>query len=400
MNGYVEALEIEHSRVQRQAKSRSSATRVLAFMEATSLTGPAKNLIEFARRANRDPSGKTTIEIATFRRGSSTVSNGFVSACHEAGVEVHIISERFAFDLAVVPSMRRLINRCDPDIVQTHSVKSHFLMRLSQTHGQRYWIAFHHGYTRTNAKMQVYNHFDRWSLPAAHHVVTVCHSFASELEGVGVSRRQITVQHNSVIPWLPVTREESNRLRASLGIPSNAMVLLAVGRLSREKGHIDLIAAMYRLRAQNAERDVRLVIVGDGPERTRIQKAAEQSMPLGCVILAGHQPELSGYYTIADVMVLPSHTEGSPNALLEAMAAGIPVVATAVGGIPEIASNEHSALLVEKENTAALACAIERLLEDKGLRERIGNAARIAVSAYGPEAYCNSMLSLYDRLIR
>ena len=145
---------------------------------------------------------------------------------------------------------------------------------------------------------------------------------------------------------------------------------------------------------------MRLVIVGDGPERTRIQNAARKSMPPGCVVFAGHQSELSGYYTIADLMVLASHTEGSPNVLLEAMAAGLPIVATNVGGTPEIVSSEHSALLVEKQNPFALAVAIERLLEDEGLRERVGSAARAASSAYWPEVYCDSMLSLYDRLIR
>ena len=311
-----------------------------------------------------------------------------------------MVRERFAFDPTVVHSMRWLVSRFDPDIVQTHSVKSHFLMRLSQAHRQRYWIAFHHGYTRTDIKMRVYNYFDRFSLPAAHHVVTVCHCFASELESIGVSKRQITVQHNSVKPFIPVSRNQSNQLRTSLGIPPNSILLLAVGRLSREKGHADLIAALRQLRARHAHRDVRLVIVGDGPERTRIQNAARKSMPPGCVVFAGHQSELSGYYTIADLMVLPSHTEGSPNVLLEAMAAGLPIVATNVGGTPEIVSSEHSALLVEKQNPFALAVAIERLLEDEGLRERVGSAARAASSAYWPEVYCDSMLSLYDRLIR
>ena len=143
---------------------------------------------------------------------------------------------------------------------------------------------------------------------------------------------------------------------------------------------------------------MRLIIVGAGPELKRIREVASKHEVADCVIFAGQQSDLAPFYSIADIMVLPSHTEGSPNSLLEAMAAGLATVATAVGGVPEIVTTETTALLVEKQTPAALARAIARLLEDGDLRMKIGCAARAASSAYAPEAYCRSMLSMYQRV--
>lgn len=377
----------------------ASAIRALAFIEASRLTGPAKNLIEFARRAARpQQSGlRVNLAIATFHRGNSLGSNEFILACQQAGVEVHVIRERFTFDFSVIPAMRRLIAAYDPQIVQTHNVKSHFLMRLIAAHRGRRWIAFHHGYTWTDLKVRIYNQLDRWSLPLASRVVTVCHSFATDLEAIGVRAERITIQHNSIDAFLPAANDRVLELRRSLRIPDRTRVLLTVGRLSREKGQADLIEAVSLLRREDSQRQFRLVIVGDGPDSSRLKEAARTSAVADWILFAGHQADVTPYYTMADLMVLPSHTEGSPNCLLEAMAAGLPIVATAVGGVPEIVSANKEALLVERNNPVALACAIARVLGDKNLQLQISAAARHTASAYSPAAYCNSMLSLYTR---
>jgi glycosyltransferase involved in cell wall biosynthesis len=99
------------------------------------------------------------------------------------------------------------------------------------------------------------------------------------------------------------------------------------------------------------------------------------------------------------MMVLPSWSEGSPNVLLEAMAAGLPIVATAVGGVPEIAAGSNSALLVQKQDPAGLAQAIARVLDDEALRKRLSAAARATAAGYSPQTYLNSMVSLYHECI-
>jgi glycosyltransferase involved in cell wall biosynthesis len=373
--------------------------RVLAFMEALwPTTGPAKNLLEFAGRAAVAPGPlpRATIAVATYHRGNEPVDNDFVVACKKAALDIHIVHERFLFDFAIVPAIRKLADTLQPDIIQTHAVKSHFLVRLAGLHQNRPWIAFHHGYTWTSLRTRVYNELDRWSLQAADKVVTVCRPFASTLEGIGVRPDRIIIRHNAVKTFSPASAETTAQLRQKLGIQEGIRVLLCVGRLSREKAQSDFIEAAALLCKGKARSNICFVIAGDGPDRFKLIDLAKRLSLSDQTIFAGQIADLAPYYTIADLAVLPSHTEGSPNVLLEAMAAGLPIVATAVGGVPEIVEHEKQALLVEKQNPAALARSIERLLVDQELCARLAAAARQTVANYTPEAYRDSILSLYQ----
>lgn len=376
--------------------------QVLAFMEASWVSGPAKNIISFATRSleHRDSSLRPVeVTIATFERGRPSTPNAFIAGCRQKGLRVHPIPERFAFDPAILLAIPRLIAALNPDIVQTHNVKSHFLMYLTAARRTCPWIAFHHGYTRTKLRMRLYNQLNRLSLPAADHVVTVCQPFAASIKKLGVPAERITIQHNSVAGFCPAPDHHVSQLRKALEIPSCTTVLLTVGRLSREKGHCDLIEAVARVHRTHPSCPFRLVVVGDGPELSTLKQLAVTLGVSNYVIFAGHQSNVNAYYTIADIAVLPSHSEGSPNALLEAMAAGLPIIATAVGGIPEIATPGKSALLVRSKDPGGLAAAICSLLNDGVLRRRLGESARARAMDFATIAYCDSMLSFYGRVL-
>lgn len=361
-------------------------------------TGPAKNLLEFAARASNAPGPlpRANITVATYHRGDGAADNDFVVACQRSGLEIHIIRERFLFDFAVIPAIRTLVERLRPDIIQTHAVKSHFLVRLAGLHQGRPWIAFHHGYTWTSVRTRAYNELDRWSLRAPNKVVTVCRPFALTLERIGVQPDRIVVRHNAVKPFSPAAPEATAQLRQTLRIPPDAKVILCAGRLSREKAQGDFIQAAACIRIANPHRNIRFVIAGEGPDRYMLRRLAKTCRIEDWVIFAGQIADLSPYYTLADIAVLPSHSEGSPNVLLEAMASGLPIVATAVGGVPEIVQHEKEALLVQKKNPSALACAIERLLDDPVLCARLSEAARESILGYTPESYRDSILALYQ----
>ena len=108
----------------------------------------------------------------------------------------------------------------------------------------------------------------------------------------------------------------------------------------------------------------------------------------------------SFFYAAADVFALPSHSEGSPNVLLEAMAANLPIVATTVGGVPEIVENNESALLVPANDPSALASAIVSLLADKNLAERLTrNSAALIANRFAPENYVRALVEIYRDVI-
>jgi glycosyltransferase involved in cell wall biosynthesis len=367
--------------------------RLLAIIEAYSITGPAKNLIEFAGEA-RTEGVETTI--GTFVREQRT--NLFIETARAAGIRVEIVEEGGPGDLRVTEKLRELVARVKPDVLQTHAVKSHFLARSAGLHRRTPWVAFHHGYTWPALRARLYNQLDRWSLRAARKVLTVSAKFRDELIVKGVHPDRIEIVQNSIRPEWGEGQGEERRgeLRRELGIGADERVILAVGRLSREKDHLTLLAALAGLEKRLA---CHLLIVGDGPERGRIEQEVSRLGLSASVTLTGQQDSAARYYAIADIAVLPSVTEGSSNALLEAMATGVPVVATAVGGTPEIVTHEESALLVSPGNAAEMGAAISRLAADAELGRRLAERSRQSIrERHAPDARARRLCAIYKEL--
>ena len=378
--------------------------RVVAIVEAHTVTGPAKNVIQFSRGAGAVEEGLPTAEvsIATFFRtgagpGPAAPSNQFIEAVRAAAVDLDVIRERFRFDPRIITQLEEVLRRRSPNVVQTHGVKSHFLMRFSGLRRCYPWIAFHHGYTDEDLKMRLYDSLNRWSLPAADRVVTVCRPFAATLVRTGVARERIRVLPNSIAGLPRASDEEIRALRQKLGIGQGERVILSIGRLSREKAQVDLIVAAGHLTRLYPDLAFRLVLVGDGPERQTVARAAAGLG--GRVLCVGHQANVRPYYSVADIFVLPSHSEGSPNVILEAMAEAVPIAATAVGGVPETLENEESALLVPAAAPEALAQAMARLLTDDELASRlVRNASATVAARFSPDAYRRSLMAVYAEL--
>ena len=373
-----------------------SRLRLLAIIEAHSITGPAKNLLEFAKLA-REAGVETTI--ATFTRGAPT--NLFIGTAREGAIPVEVIHESGLYDRSVIRKLSELVTRLQPDIIQTHAVKSHFLARCASLPNHAPWVAFHHGYTWPTVRARLYNQLDRWSLRTARKVLTVSVPFREELIARGVNPERIEIIHNAIPPDWGRRFHEQDRaqaLRATLRISADRNVILIVGRLSREKDHLTLLEAVAHL---PNELRPHLVIVGEGPERPRIEERVRSLNLMRSVTLTGQQESAEPYYGIAQIAVLSSLSEGSPNALLEAMAAGVPVVATRVGGIPEIVSHGESALLVEPGDIAAMKASFATVLQDSVLARNLAERARQRILKYhSPEARVAKLVDIYTGLRR
>jgi len=378
--------------------------KLLTIVEATTINAVAKTVLEFyrsARELSQSASDFPVIEgcVVTFdrRRDVDAPPNEFVAAAREQGLEVEIIPERRRFDMSVISALRRVVESRGSNLILTNSVKSHFLVWRSGLWPKLPWVAFHHGYTDTDRKMRLYNRLDRWSLPHADRLVTVCQTFAQKLSAsTGISIDRISVQHNSIRRQPQVNTADAAALRTRLGIDERERVVLSVGRLSREKAQLDLIEGFKRLRENN----LRLIIVGDGPERSKLEAAAESFGIRELVTFTGQVGDVHPFYAMADVFALPSHSEGSPNVLLEAMAASVPVVATAVGGVPEMVVDSESALLVPSNDPPALAAAIARILNERDLAQRLTrNAATLVDTRFDPNNYTRSLVEIYREVI-
>lgn len=185
-------------------------------------------------------------------------------------------------------------------------------------------------------------------------------------------------------------------LRAALGISPEAPVVGFVGRLAEQKGVAYLVDAVAELAKRFPE--LRVVVVGEGELREELQARARQ---LPQMIFAGFQREIPRYLSMFDIFVLPSLWEGLPMSILEAMAAGKPVVATGVSGTPEVVVDGETGYIVEPKNVGQLAEKLSLLIADGELRRRMGAAGRDRVIAhFSAEGMVRTSEALYEALLR
>lgn len=179
--------------------------------------------------------------------------------------------------------------------------------------------------------------------------------------------------------FCPVTPELRQLRRRALGLPEDLPIVGIVATLRSWKGHRYLVEAF----AQGLVGRARLVIVGDGPQQAALKAQIHDLNLERSVMLVGGQNDVVPWLQSFDIFVLPSYAnEGVPQALMQAMACGLPAVTTAVGAIPELARNGETAWVVPHENVQALAAGLNRLLEDEPLRLVLGQAARNLVTEH------------------
>jgi glycosyltransferase involved in cell wall biosynthesis len=185
--------------------------------------------------------------------------------------------------------------------------------------------------------------------------------------------------------------------RDALGVPRDAFLLICVAKLYEQKGHAVLLDAFERLQAAE---DVHLALVGDGPLRAELAERIRGSGQGARVHLAGIRDDIPSLLAASDAFVLPSLWEGLPMALLEAMASGLPVVASRVAGTEEVLAGTDAGLLVEPGDADALGAALDRMIGDAELRRRLGSSARERVAErYSVAAQAAAHAELYREVL-
>jgi glycosyltransferase involved in cell wall biosynthesis len=186
----------------------------------------------------------------------------------------------------------------------------------------------------------------------------------------------LTIRNGVDLAGWPASKIDRQKKRLELRLGAADVLVGAIGRLDRQKGFATLIEAMARLK----ETPLRCVILGDGPERGRLEALIRRHHLERSVWLLGEKTDIPSWLSAFDAYCLPSLWEGLPNALLEAMALGLPVIASRVDGVPEAVTSGKDGLLVPPAKPAALAAALKTLAADPALRASLGAAAKAAVS--------------------
>jgi glycosyltransferase involved in cell wall biosynthesis len=233
----------------------------------------------------------------------------------------------------------------------------------------------------------------------AHGVLVNATAVRDRLTAGGHSRRGISVIRNGVDIDRFAPRPPDVALRASLGLASKTPLVALVSRLNPMKGIDDFVQAMALLTGRYPE--ARFVIVGDGASRRELEEQARRLGLAERVVFTGTQLNVAAILSQATISVVPSLSEGLSNVVLESMATGIPVVATRVGGTPEILEDGVTGLLVPPCDAPELAAAVGRLLGDPAMARRMGDAGRArAVARFSMPTMVSQTETLYRAFLR
>jgi glycosyltransferase involved in cell wall biosynthesis len=381
--------------------------RVARVIARLNIGGPAQHVILLSAGLDRARFATTLI---TGMVGEH--EGDFAEAARARGLTPVVIPElgraiRPAQDFASLCKLVRLFRRLTPDIVHTHTAKAGALGRLAaRVAGVPLTVHTFHGHVLDGyfspPVTRAFLAIERWLARGTDRLVTVSPRLRAQLLAMGIGRPDQV----EVIPLgLDLGRFRSARsasapaLRAGLGLASGTPLLGSVGRLVPIKDHPTLFRALARLKGDGEA--AHLVVVGDGEERAALARLAEALGLSARVHFLGWRADLETILSELDVVICSSRNEGTPVALIEAMAAGVPVLSTEVGGVADLVTHGVTGWLVPAGDPAAMAEAIQHLLAVPELRVRLATAGRpVALDRYDVTRLIARVEKLYAGMIQ
>lgn len=366
----------------------------MVVLSARSLTGPAKGVFQLIRFGT--PLG------ARFWLHNFAIDDGsrpdFDGETEGFGVPVSYFLQRRRLDWRIGGEARTLARENGVNIVQTHGYKPSLLGLYLKLRLGLKWICFMHGVTFETLRLRGYYLLDNLLQRFADRVVLVSEAQRCRVPW-GRNPHRVRVIHNAVDGDAPVRgSDQPSPTWREIGLEGKDRLVTYVGRLSYEKGVDVLLEAFAGVVGKLP--GAALLIVGDGRERARLERQARSLGIEKGVCFHGYEDSPGRFMAASDLIVLPSRSEASSNVLLEGMALGKPLVATAVGGTPEILQSGVSGLLVPPESSEALADAMLQVLRNRDLASRLATCGRERVKReFSPEGRARAICALYEDLL-
>jgi glycosyltransferase involved in cell wall biosynthesis len=382
--------------------------RVLRVIARLNMGGPALH-VAYLTHGLRERGYDTTLVAGSLARGEDSME--FVA--RELGIEAtHLPELRRDIapirDLQATVRLAQVIRRLRPDILHTHTAKAGAVGRMaaSLVGDARPPIVVHtfHGHVLRGyfgpRLSYGFGLLERWLAKRTDALVAVSPEVRDELVRLGVAPAEkftvvrVGIELGSRVADLDGRAETRRRL----GIADGSFTVGWVGRMTGVKRTSDVLLAFKRLRERGV--DAFLCMIGDGPERGQLERRAHELGIMKRTLFLGYQEHVAPYYAALDAMILPSGNEGTPVSAIEALAAGRPVVATRVGGLPDVVREGEDGFLVSPGDVDELADRLERLAADEGLRRRMGEAGRERVlPRYSVERLIDDVDALYRSLL-
>lgn len=384
--------------------SRVRITRIVARLN---VGGPAMHILNLTAALD---AARFESQLVVGRPGPHEGDMGYLAA--QKGIVPHVLPELGrelspTKDLWTVWRLVQVLRRQRPHIVETHTAKAGAVGRLAaRLAGVPIVLHVFHGHVFYGyfgpAKTRFFIAIERGLARLSDRIITISPGQQRDIAHVyriASPDKVIVVPLGlDLEPFTEAGRGRSGRLRASYGVPAGAPLVGFVGRLTAVKNPSLLVEAAREV--VDAVPEAHFVFVGDGELRPELEGQVAE-LGLGeRVLFAGWQTDMPAVYADLDALVLPSLNEGTSMTVIEAMATGVPVIATAVGGVPDVVSDGHTGRLVPSSEVGPLAQAIVDLLRDPGLAQEWARAGQQDVLArYGLRRLARDMESLYMELL-
>jgi len=324
----------------------------------------------------------------------------------QTGIRVSVCDESIGAFVRLLVAMRHHLDESRPHVLHTHGYKETVVGAAAGRASSRpRLVQTYHGVQEhlpgwAGAKMRLY---DRLNSLVGRMAGDGFIGVSSEIAQILRERypgKDVRCIRNGIDVARVAPSRGRDAVRDQIGVSRDAFVVGTVGRLMPVKAFDRLIAALAELRRDRAGLDARLVIVGDGPLRSELEACAARLGVSRETTFLGSRGDVYDLMAAFDVFALPSLHEGIPMVILEAMAAGVPIVASRVGGIPEILEDDRDAMLVATAKQGAFAHAIGRLAADPSLRAAMARSARHQVQArFSITSTAASVVDLYRSLV-
>lgn len=369
--------------------------RILHLVASDSVGGPEKQLIHHARDT-RDAGYE--IVLGSFQDEAEAAPE-FLALAGRCGIET--VSIPGGIRPGLVDDLAEYLRDHQIDLLCTHGYKANVVGHFAAKHAEVPSVPFVHGFSSETWQVTLYERLERSLLIRSPWVVCTSPAQARELGRLRRGRHAPLVIQNAVLaPRETVRAQESVPSREELGFTGRAFVFGAAGRLSKEKGHRFLLDAFALLHKMLPGQQMQLLLLGEGREETSLRAQARRLGIESSVCFAGFQSKPVSWMKVMDCLVHPSINDGTPNSVLEAMLLGVPVVATAVGGVPEIVENGQTGLLVEPGQPVQIAEAMKKMVRSASLRKQLAAEAKYHVQEnFSPKRQRSLLEMLYKMLL-
>lgn len=359
--------------------------------------GPEKQIIEHLKRLDKSQYHGALASFQEQGNPNETLEKAKIAALTHHGIPMS-----GPLDIRAQRNLTKLILREKVDLLCVHGYKSCVMGWWASAKAKIPILAFSRGYTAEDKKVAFYEWLERRVLRRVTGIISVSEGQRRRLVSFGIRDKPNWVVHNAVSvvaapQYSPISLSRSVHDR--LGIPENGKIVVSAGRLSPEKGHRFLVEAVSILTQKR--NGAYFLFCGDGPCQKDLKRQAQQLGIAEQCRFMGFRRDLHEIFQAMDLMVLPSLTEGLPNVVLESFAFGKPVVATAVGGVPEVVEHGVNGFLIPSKRPHLMAEAIEKCLMSSDMAKQFGKAGRHKVeSQFSFELQAHKLEAVYREVLQ